>query len=352
MPCARRLPPGASAAMSWRLNPDTEILPVNGSREALFAFAQTVIDPEPGSCPLVVSPNPFYQIYEGAAFLAGAEPLFLNTLPENDFAMDFGALSAEESGARPAGLCLFAGQPDRQGAVAGRLENPVRPVRPLRLHHRLRRVLFGNLSRRSRTRRSADCRPPACSGARLRPAGDVLQPVQALQRAGHALRLRRRRCGHHQEIPALPHLPRLRHDTAGAGRQRSPPGTTKRMCWTTAACTARNSLPCTPLIAEVLGTGMPDAGFYLWAKDTRPNRDTEFARGLLGHYNVIVLPGSFLAREADGVNPGRRFRPHRAGRLAGRMPGCSARIRRICPKTLIGDPFHDPSPASHHRRSL
>jgi N-succinyldiaminopimelate aminotransferase len=62
---------------------------------------------------------------------------------------------------------------------------------------------------------------------------------------------------------------------------------------------------CTPLIAEVLGTGMPDASFYLWAKT--PIADTEFARGLLEHYNVVVLPGSFLAREVHGVNPGAGF---------------------------------------------
>ena len=62
---------------------------------------------------------------------------------------------------------------------------------------------------------------------------------------------------------------------------------------------------CTPLIADVLETGMPDASFYLWAKT--PIADTDFARGLLEHYNVVVLPGSFLAREAQGVNPGNRF---------------------------------------------
>ena len=61
----------------------------------------------------------------------------------------------------------------------------------------------------------------------------------------------------------------------------------------------------TPLVAEVLGTAMPDAGFYLWAKT--PMADTDFARGLLEHYNVVVLPGSFLARESDGVNPGAGF---------------------------------------------
>jgi len=70
------------------LNPETAILPVTGSREALFAFAQLIIDRSKPS-PVVISPNPFYQIYEGAAFLAGAEPYFLNTLPENDHAMDF-----------------------------------------------------------------------------------------------------------------------------------------------------------------------------------------------------------------------------------------------------------------------
>nr|MBP9655611.1 aminotransferase class I/II-fold pyridoxal phosphate-dependent enzyme [Rhodocyclaceae bacterium] len=60
------------------LNPESEILPVNGSREALFSFAQTVIDPSRGHVPIIVSPNPFYQIYEGAAYLSGAEPRFLN----------------------------------------------------------------------------------------------------------------------------------------------------------------------------------------------------------------------------------------------------------------------------------
>jgi N-succinyldiaminopimelate aminotransferase len=62
---------------------------------------------------------------------------------------------------------------------------------------------------------------------------------------------------------------------------------------------------CTPQIAEVLGTGMPDASFYLWART--PVADSKFARGLLEHYNVVVLPGSFLARESQGVNPGANF---------------------------------------------
>ncbi|MEK7772214.1 MAG: aminotransferase class I/II-fold pyridoxal phosphate-dependent enzyme, partial [Pseudomonadota bacterium] len=76
------------------INPDTEIIPVNGSREALFSFAQAVVDSS--AChPVVVCPNPFYQIYEGAALLAGATPYFINTLPGNHFKLDFSQLTDE-----------------------------------------------------------------------------------------------------------------------------------------------------------------------------------------------------------------------------------------------------------------
>ena len=72
------------------INPQTQVLPVNGSREALFAFAQAIIDR--AKQPVVISPNPFYQIYEGAALLAGATPYYLNTLPSKGYRMDFGAV--------------------------------------------------------------------------------------------------------------------------------------------------------------------------------------------------------------------------------------------------------------------
>lgn len=76
------------------LDIDKEIIPVNGSREALFALAQAVIDTSKPN-PVVISPNPFYQIYEGAAFLAGAEPYFINTLPENQHKMDFSTVPSD-----------------------------------------------------------------------------------------------------------------------------------------------------------------------------------------------------------------------------------------------------------------
>jgi N-succinyldiaminopimelate aminotransferase len=79
------------------LDADTMVLPVNGSREALFAFAQCVIDPRgkvngAGGSALVMCPNPFYQIYEGAAYLAGAEPYFVNSVPARNFAPDYSSV--------------------------------------------------------------------------------------------------------------------------------------------------------------------------------------------------------------------------------------------------------------------
>ena len=78
-----------------QLDPRTQVLPVNGTREALFAFGQAVIDPSRAN-PAVVSPNPFYQIYEGAALLAGAEPLFLNQTDGNGFALDLDSLTERQ----------------------------------------------------------------------------------------------------------------------------------------------------------------------------------------------------------------------------------------------------------------
>jgi DNA-binding transcriptional MocR family regulator len=99
------LPAGWSAAMACRLNPATQVLPVNGSREALFALAQTVIDPRADA--LVLCPNPFYQIYEGAAYLAGAQPYFVNSDPARNFAPDYSKRTAG-SMVRACSCCMSA----------------------------------------------------------------------------------------------------------------------------------------------------------------------------------------------------------------------------------------------------
>ncbi len=285
------------------LNTETEILPVNGSREALFSFAQTVINPARGYTPLVVSPNPFYQIYEGAAFLAGAEPRFLNNLPDNGFAFDYDTLTAEEwsrvqlfyvcSPANPTGKVLSLDDwktlfalADKYGFTIASDEcyseiyfdeaNP--PIGGLQAAQLLGRsnerlVMFSSLSKRSNV-------PGMRSGF---VAGDAKILKQFL-------------------------LYRTYHGCAMA----PPVQTASIAAWNDEAHVLDNRnqyrekfAACTPLMAEVLDVSMPDASFYLWART--PIADTEFARGLLEHYNVVVLPGSYLARENNGVNPGSNF---------------------------------------------
>ncbi|OMG55105.1 succinyldiaminopimelate transaminase [Azonexus hydrophilus] len=285
------------------LDPETEILPVNGSREALFSFAQTVIDPSRGYVPLIVSPNPFYQIYEGAAYLSGAEPRFLNNLPDNDFAFDYAALSAEEwarvqlfyvcSPGNPTGKVLSLADwktlfelSDKYGFIIASDEcyseiyfdeaNP--PIGGLQAAKLLGRsferlVMFSSLSKRSNV-------PGMRSGF---VAGDAKILKKFL-------------------------LYRTYHGCAMA----PPVQSASVAAWNDEDHVLDNRdqyrekfAACTPQIAEVLGTAMPDAGFYLWAKTPIP--DTEFARGLLEHYNVVVLPGSFLGREVNGINPGAGF---------------------------------------------
>jgi len=285
------------------LDPETEILPVNGSREALFSFAQTVIDPSRGHVPLIVSPNPFYQIYEGAAYLSGAEPRFLNNLPDNDFAFDYAALSAEEwarvqlfyvcSPGNPTGKVLSLADwktlfelSDKYGFIIASDEcyseiyfdeaNP--PIGGLQAAKLLGRsferlVMFSSLSKRSNV-------PGMRSGF---VAGDAKILKKFL-------------------------LYRTYHGCAMA----PPVQSASVAAWNDEDHVLDNRdqyrekfAACTLQIAEVLGTAMPDAGFYLWAKTPIP--DTEFARGLLEHYNVVVLPGSFLGREVNGINPGAGF---------------------------------------------
>jgi len=310
-PSTQGTPPLRRAIAAWierrfgvDLNPDTQILPVNGSREALFSFAQTVVDPSRGYVPLVVSPNPFYQIYEGAAYLAGAEPRFLNTLPENGFTFDLDALSDDEwqrvqllyicSPGNPTGKVLSLDDWKRLFDYADRYDFVIAadecyseiyfdegapPLGALTAAQKLGRanferlVVFSSLSKRSNV-------PGMRSGF---VAGDAQVMKNYL-------------------------LYRTYHGSAmGPAVQAA-----SVVAWEDEAHVAENrSLyrakfdAVTPLVADVLDTALPDAGFYLWART--PIADTDFARRLYAEYNVVVLPGSYLAREANGVNPGANF---------------------------------------------
>jgi len=274
------------------LDAATQVLPVNGSREALFAFAQTVVDPAGGAA-RVACPNPFYQIYEGAALLAGAQPVYLND------GMGFDAL--DWRGVQLAYVCS-PGNPtgrvlrledwqhlfelsDRHGFVIASDEcyselyydelNP--PLGALQAAQRLGRadcarvVAFSSLSKRSNA-----------PGMR---SGFVAGDAQILQR----FLLYRTYHGSAMSLPvqqaSIAAWGDEEHVRANRGLY------------------AQKYRAVLPLIAAPLATAMPEGGFYLWVRT--PIDDTAFARDLLRQYNVLVLPGSFLARDAHGANPGR-----------------------------------------------
>ncbi len=283
-------------------NIDRAIIPVNGSREALFAFAQAVIDPTRPQ-PVVISPNPFYQIYEGAALLAGAEPYYLNTLPENGLKMDFASVPESVwnrtqlvyvcSPGNPTGKVMnlddwreiFA-LSDKYGFVIASDEcyseiyfdeaNP--PLGALQAAHQLGRsferlVMFSSLSKRSNV-------PGMRSGF---VAGDetILEKF-LLYRTYHG-------CAMNPAVQAA---------SAAAWNDEAHVQENRRLY-------AEKFTQITPLLTQTLDVDLPDAAFYLWARTS--GSDTALAQRLYRDFNITVLPGSFLAREAHGVNPGQGF---------------------------------------------
>jgi len=286
------------------------VLPVNGSREALFALAQTVIDPaRPGAT--VVCPNPFYQIYEGAALLAGAQPAFANSDPARNFAAAWEQIDAATwartqllyvcSPGNPTGAVMPLSEwqdlfelSDRHGFVIAsdecyseiyfRDEAPLGALQAAKALGRddfRRLVAFTSLSKRSNV-------PGMRSGFVAGDAGVLKQFL--LYRTYHGSAM----------------SPMVQAASIAAWGDEAHVVANRGLYRTKFAQVA-------PLLADVLDVALPDAGFYLWAAVPTPRRDAAtngigddiaFARGLLAQYNVTVLPGSLLAREAHGINPG------------------------------------------------
>ncbi|MFZ1181201.1 MAG: succinyldiaminopimelate transaminase [Herbaspirillum sp.] len=286
------------------IDPATQVLPVNGSREALFSLTQTVIDPAQKDA-LVMCPNPFYQIYEGAAYLAGAQPYFVNSDPARNFAPDFNAVPDHIwarvrllflcSPGNPTGAVLsledwqqlFA-LSDRHGFVIASDEcyseiycKTQAPLGSMEAAHRLGRsydrlIMFSSLSKRSNV-------PGMRSGF---VAGDAaILKKFLLYRTYHGSAM----------------SPTIQNASIAAWNDET------HVQENRANYLAKFSLV-TPLLQEVLDVSLPDAGFYLWARVDKlaAISDTEYARRLYAEYNVTVLPGSYLARKANGIDPGRQ----------------------------------------------
>jgi len=285
------------------LDPNTQILPVNGSREALFAFAQAVIDTSKPD-PVIICPNPFYQIYEGAALLAGATPYFLNTTPENGYAMDFSSVPEEIwrrtqlvyacSPGNPTGKVMNLDEwsrlfdlSDKYGFTIASDEcyselypnEHVPPLGALQVAHQLggedygRLVVFNSLSKRSNV--------PGMRSGFVAGCESILEKF-LLYRTYHG-------CAMNPAVQAA---------SAAAWNDEAHVEENRRLY-------REKFAAITPLLQQELKVEEPDASFYLWAQT--PISDTEFARTLYRDYNVTLLPGSFLAREAHGLNPGTNF---------------------------------------------
>ena len=284
------------------ISPQSQILPVSGTREALFAFAQAVVDRARDA--VVIAPNPFYQIYEGAAILAGATPYYLNTLPSNAYRMDFASVPEEVlrrtqlvyvcSPGNPTGKvmslddwrALFA-LSERYGFVIAADEcyseiyfdeahpplGALQAAQQLGLKDFKNLVIFSSLSKRSNV-------PGMRSGF---VAGDaqILEKF-LLYRTYHGCAL----------------SPTVQSASQAAWQDEAHVIENRRL-YRLKFAAFQNAL------ADVWPLQMPDAAFYYWAQT--PIDDTQFALDLYRDYNVTVLPGSFLARAAHGVNPGAHF---------------------------------------------
>ncbi|KPK20318.1 MAG: succinyldiaminopimelate transaminase [Betaproteobacteria bacterium] len=304
------------------VDPRREVIPVTGSREALFAFAQAVIDPTQTD-PVVVCPNPFYQIYEGAALLAGANPHYLNTLPERGYAFDFAELPDAVwqrvqlvyvcSPGNPTGHVMSLEEwqrlfdlSDRHGFVIAsdecyseiHFDETQAPLGALQASFQLGRkgwprlVMFSSLSKRSNV-------PGMRSGF---VAGDaaILEKF-LLYRTYHGCAM----------------SPPVQAASAAAWKDEAHVIENRRLY-------RQKFAAALDILRPVMDVEMPEAAFYLWPRTPLP--DPEFARRLYQEQAVSVLPGSFLARTARGVNPG-------AGRvriaLVASVDECAEAARRI-----------------------
>ncbi|MGR9072415.1 MAG: succinyldiaminopimelate transaminase [Gammaproteobacteria bacterium] len=281
------------------IDSDTQILPVNGTREALFSFAQCVVDP--AEKPVVVMPNPFYQIYEGAALLAGAEPYFVNTLAKNDYLPDYDAIP--EKIWQRCRLLYVCSPGNPTGAVVDRATHE----KLIRLAERYDFLIA-----------SDECYTEIYDDENDPPQG-LLQSAFALGNADF------KRCVVFHSLSKRSNAPGLRSGfVAGDSEVLSqyfqyrtyhgcamplPTQHASIAAWADERHVIENRrayrakfTAVLSILSEVLDIARPPASFYLWPET--PIDGADFARQLYARHNVTVLPGAFLSRESQGVIPG------------------------------------------------
>ena len=282
------------------LTEDKNIIPVNGTREALFAFAQAVVDTTKPNASILM-PNPFYQIYEGAAFLAGAKPVFLACTAETSFSPDFTAVTAAQwddcqllylcSPGNPTGSVIDAEQIEYLIGLAEKhdfiiasdecyseiyFDESKSPVGLLEVaaktgnHDFKRCVVFHSLSKRSNA--------PGLRSGFVAGDAEILKKF-LLYRTYHG-------CAMSQPIQMASIAAWNDENHVKQNRDQY------RLKFDAVL----------DILNDVLEVDKPEAGFYLWP-DVKMN-DEIFTRDIYAQQNLKVVPGSYLARSVDGINPG------------------------------------------------
>lgn len=281
------------------IDPESQILPVNGTREALFSFAQCVLDG--GEKPVVIMPNPFYQIYEGAALLAGAEPYYVNTLEENGYLPDFDAVP--EAIWRRCRLVYLCSPGNPTGAVLDQSGHQ----RLLELAERYQFLIAAD-----------ECYSEIYADEDNPPPG-LLQSAHAMGNSAF------RRCIVFHSLSKRSNAPGLRSGFVAGDAQvlrryfqyrtyhgcamPLPTQHASSAAWQDETHVRQNRqqyrekfTAVLDILDTVCSVSRPPASFYLWLKT--PIADSEFARRLFAKENITVLPGSFLSRTSNGIDPG------------------------------------------------
>jgi N-succinyldiaminopimelate aminotransferase len=278
---------------------DEHVIPVNGTREALFAFAQSAVDHN--SDALVLMPNPFYQIYEGAALLAGATPHFYSTGPENNYLPDFDAISDDTWQRCKLIYICTPGNPT--GAVIAEADM-ARLIEKARQHD----FIIASDECYSEIYFDDDNPPPGLLKAAANTGNTGYKNCIVFHSLSKRSNLPGMRSGFVAGDAAL--IKKFLLYRTYHGCAMPPPHQAASIAaWNDEDHVVQNRQlyrrkfdAVLEILSTVIEAHKPDAGFYIWLRT--PLSDAEFARRLYDSQNVTVLPGSFLSREVDGVNPG------------------------------------------------
>jgi N-succinyldiaminopimelate aminotransferase len=309
-PATAGLPEIRAACAAWlerrfklRVAPDSMVLPVNGTREALFSFVQAAVSTTRGAHkPVVAMPNPFYQIYEGAALLAGADTLLLNTTPETRFQPDLDAVPAETWKRCEVLFLCTPGNPT--GAVLSL--DFLRYALELAVRHDF---VIASDECYAELYRDESTPPPSLLQAALANGHDSFQRCVVFHSLSKRSSVPGLRSGFVAGDPGLI-KPYLLYRTYHGCAMPVPTQLASIAAWSDDAHAAANRslyrekfARVLPILQPVLDVAEPDGGFYLWPDVQRD--DEAFTRDLFAMQNLTILPGSYLARDTATGNPGK-----------------------------------------------